>query len=94
MKDLVELFAACGGDDAGGGYVTLPNDFSPIDIVLKVVPTHIDLDEKVVNFLVLIDNKIDMNEVGQIRQLEFNARIQLPIEAVQLAPKAEEDGVT
>jgi hypothetical protein len=87
MKDLQELYVACGGESSGDGFVKLPAHFKPIDIVIKVVPTGLDLsnDQTLVEFAVLVPDKLEGVEPGILRHIEYTVpEITLPIEAVHL----------
>lgn len=87
MKDLVELFAACAGDSEAES-VSFPAEFRPIDIVLKVVPTAIDLETGMVTLHALLRDRLDADS-HSIRHFEYDVNFELPIEAIELAPKSD-----
>lgn len=88
MNDLKELFVACGGEISGSDttdFVSIPREMIPINIVLKVIPTGIDLRSGVVALHVLLSDKLEATEHGQILQYTYDIDLNLPIEAIELA---------
>lgn len=97
MKDLHELFKACGGkilrrpEYAGGeSYVEIPPELKPIDIVLRVVPTGIEFyEEPNVTLKALVSDRLSALDAGKdgaiLRHTEYDVEFTLPIEAITLA---------
>lgn len=86
MKDLKELYVACGGEEAGE-FVKINQAPEPFDIVLTVYPTGIDLehDGPLVDLQVLLYDKLTANEDGAVYHREYDVSFKLPIEAIKLA---------
>ena len=86
MENLAEVFVAAGGtlseDDT---QVKIPPSMLPFEIVLMVVPTHIDMDEygAEVTFLVMIED--DRMGIGNIfHAKEYDVSVKLPLKAIEL----------
>ena len=88
MKNLNELFAACDAKFDGAN-PAIPPKLSPIDIVLKVLPTNIGLEdgETIIHFKVLMEDKLEAGMMGALRRTEYEMEIGLPLADVELAPK-------
>lgn len=80
MKGFQELIEACKGLE----------DPESIHIVLRVIPTEINIRSGLVSFYVLLRDKLDMNDQGSVRQFEYDVNFDLPIEAIHLALAIDE----
>lgn len=93
MKDLTELYVACGAEVNEEGFIKLPAYFKPIDILVKVLPEGISLesDESTsVTLTILIPDKLMATDRGVIQHTEYQPlEIVLPIEAIELGGRLE-----
>ena len=92
MKNLVELYAAMGGvvSEDGKTVMITADTQRPIDIVLKVFPRSIEMDQdgEKVTFDILVDDKMIIDPptpTGHpVRWVTYEETFTIPIEAVSL----------